>query len=68
MDTWSLLGKLLGSFGITETTPNYPRCGYDMKIMLVITDKTEVRKILCRLFKIGRALPGVKMADLKDAG
>ena len=36
--------------------------------MSVITDKTEVRKILRHLCKIGREAPGVNMADLKDAG
>ena len=45
-----------------------PRCGYDLRVMSIITDKTEVRKILRHLCKIGRAPPGVKMDDLKDAG
>ena len=39
-----------------------------MRIISVITNKTEVRKILRYLCKIGRAPPGVKMEDLEDAG
>jgi hypothetical protein len=41
-----------------------PRCGYDMRVMSVITDKAEVKKILRHLYKIGRAPPGVDLSDL----
>ena len=45
-----------------------PKCSSEMGVMSVITDKTEVRKILRHLCKIERAPPGVNMDDLKDVG
>ena len=36
-----------------------PRCGSQMKLIAVITDPSEVRKILRHLVKIGRAPPGL---------
>ena len=36
-----------------------PRCGCDMKIIAVITDPDEVKKILKHLRKIGKSPPGV---------
>ena len=37
-----------------------------MRVMSVITDKTEVRKILRHLCKIRRASPGVTLEDLDN--
>jgi len=36
-----------------------PRCGAEMKILAVITDTHEVKKILKHLVKTGKAPPGV---------
>ena len=36
-----------------------PKCQSEMRVMSVITDRTEVIRILRHLFKIGRAHPGV---------
>jgi hypothetical protein len=36
-----------------------PRCGSQMKLIAVITDPSEVRRILRHLLKIGRAPPGL---------
>ena len=36
-----------------------PRCGSEMKILAVITDTHEVKKILKHLVKTGKAPPGV---------
>lgn len=36
-----------------------PHCGSEMKLIAVITDPSEVRKILRHLLKIGRAPPGL---------
>jgi len=41
-----------------------PKCQSEMRVMSVITDRTEVIRILRHLFKIGRAPPGVELADL----
>jgi len=45
-----------------------PKCQSEMRVMSVITDRTEVIRILRHLFKIGRAPPGVELADLEGAG
>ena len=44
------------------------KCGNEMRIMSVITDKTQVMRILRHLWKIGRAPPGVELADLEGTG
>jgi hypothetical protein len=36
-----------------------PQCGSEMKLIAVITDPAEVRKILRHLIKAGRAPPGL---------
>jgi hypothetical protein len=41
-----------------------PRCGSEMKPIAIITDPSEVRKILRHLLKIGRAPPGLEAASL----
>jgi hypothetical protein len=41
-----------------------PRCGSEMKLLAVITDPAEVRKILRHLLKIGRAPPGLDASAL----
>jgi len=41
-----------------------PRCGSEMKIIALITDPAQVRKILRHLVKIGRAPPGLWPASL----
>jgi len=45
-----------------------PKCQSDMRVMAVITDKWQVKRILRHLVKIGRAPPGVEFADLENAG
>ena len=37
-----------------------PICGYEMKVIAIIEDSGEVRRILKHLIKIGRAPPGVE--------
>jgi hypothetical protein len=39
-------------------------CGSEMKLIAVITDPPEVRKILRHLLKIGRAPPGLDSSSL----
>ena len=41
-----------------------PHCGSEMKLIAVITDPPEVRKILRHLIKIGRAPPGLDPSSL----
>ena len=41
-----------------------PRCGSEIKIIALITDPAQVRKILRHLLKIGRAPPGLEAASL----
>ncbi len=41
-----------------------PRCGSEMKLIALITDPPEVRKILRHLLKIGRAPPGLDSSSL----
>ena len=41
-----------------------PRCGSEMRLIAVITDPAEVRKILRHLLKIGRAPPGLDPSAL----
>ena len=41
-----------------------PRCGSEMKLLAVITDPAEVRKILRHLVKIGRSPPGLDESAL----
>ncbi len=41
-----------------------PHCGSEMKLIAVITDPAEVRKILRHLIKIGRAPPGLDHSSL----
>ncbi|MBA7637059.1 hypothetical protein ES703_44691 [subsurface metagenome] len=45
-----------------------PKCQSEMCVMSVITDKVQVMRILRHLFKIGRAPPGVDLADLECTG
>jgi hypothetical protein len=42
-----------------------PRCGFEMSLIAVITDPSEVRKIMRHLLKIGRAPPGLDPSALK---
>jgi hypothetical protein len=41
-----------------------PRCGSEMKLIAVITDPVEVRKILRHLLKVGRSPPGFDASAL----
>jgi len=41
-----------------------PRCGSEMKLIALITDPPEVRRILRHLLKIGRAPPGLDPSAL----
>ena len=41
-----------------------PRCGSEMKIIALITDPSEVHKILRHLVKIARAPPGLQLDSL----
>lgn len=41
-----------------------PRCGSEMKLIAVITDPSEVRKILRHLVKIGRLPRGIDSSPL----
>jgi hypothetical protein len=40
-----------------------PHCGGEMKIIAVIQDTKEIKKIISHLIKIGRAPPGIRTAD-----
>jgi hypothetical protein len=40
-----------------------PHCGGEMKIIAVIQDTKEIKKIISHLIKIGRAPPGIRKAD-----
>ena len=44
------------------------KCGSEMRIIAIITDRVEVRKILKHLIKTGKAPPGLEMnyIDLKN--
>jgi hypothetical protein len=44
-----------------------PKCGSDMKVIAVITDLYEVRKILKHLLKTGKAPPGLDKAGFLDS-
>ena len=39
-----------------------PKCGWDMKVVAVIEDPVEIRRILRHLIKIGRSPPGVQLS------
>jgi len=41
-----------------------PRCGAPMKVLAVITDRHEAKKILRHLVKIGRSPPGLRPSSL----
>jgi hypothetical protein len=41
-----------------------PRCASPMRILAVITDPQQVRKILLHLIKTGKAPPGLDAASL----
>ena len=41
-----------------------PRCGSEMKVIAVIQDTEEIKKILAHLVKVGRAPPGFDPAEL----
>jgi hypothetical protein len=43
-----------------------PKCGSEMKMIAVIQDVTEIKKILKHLKKVGRASPGVNYAEISD--
>lgn len=43
-----------------------PRCGSEMKILAVIMDPCEIKKILKHLVKTNKAPPGVDEKDLLD--
>jgi hypothetical protein len=50
---------------VYETNPLLcPRCGSEMRLIAVIIDPAEVRRILCHLVKIGRAPPGLDPSAL----
>lgn len=42
------------------------KCGSEMRVMAVITDKAQVTRILRHLCKIGRAPSGLTVSDLQD--
>ena len=41
-----------------------PKCGAEMKVIAVIEDPLEIRRILRHLVKIGRSPPGFKVASI----
>jgi len=41
-----------------------PKCGYDIKVVAVIEDPDEIRRILRHLVKIGRSPPGVSLSSV----
>ena len=41
-----------------------PRCGSEMKVIAVIQDAEEIKKILAHLVKIGRSPPGFDPAQM----
>ncbi len=43
-----------------------PKCGSEMKVIAIIQDSTEIKKILKHLKKIGRAPPGVDYSELSE--
>ena len=43
-----------------------PKCGSEMRVIAVIQDVTEIKRILKHLKKVGRAPPGVDYPKLKD--
>ena len=50
--------------GVRDRPLLCPRCGSEMRLIAVITDPAEVRKILRHLLKIGRAPPGLDPSAL----
>jgi hypothetical protein len=42
-----------------------PQCGAGMKVIAIIQDTKEIKKIISHLIKIGRAPPGVKKAEFQ---
>ena len=62
-DSRSTWAKLIAQ--VYEVDPlECPRCGSPMRILAVITEPEEVRKILRHLVKIGRSPPGFDPASL----
>ena len=43
-----------------------PRCGLEMRVIAIIQDVAEIKKILIYLRKVGRAPPGVDYSRLID--
>ena len=43
-----------------------PECGSEMRVIAVIQDLAEIKRILKHLKKIGRAPPGVDYSKLPD--
>ena len=41
-----------------------PKCGWDMKVVAVIEDPAEIRRILRHLTKIGRSPPDVHLSSV----
>ena len=41
-----------------------PECGLEMRVIAVIEDGGEIKRILRHLFKIGRAPPGLEQSSL----
>jgi len=41
-----------------------PKCGWDMKVVAIIEDPAEIRRILRHLIKIGRSPPGVQLSSV----
>jgi len=41
-----------------------PKCGAEMKVIAIIEDPLEIRRILRHLVKIGRSPPGLNVASI----
>jgi hypothetical protein len=53
-----------GRIADSESPLLCPRCGSEMKLIALITDPPELRRILRHLLKIGRAPPGLDPSAL----
>jgi hypothetical protein len=62
---WSGLIAKVYEVDLTGGSPMlYPRCGSEMKLIALITDPPEVRRIPRHLLKIGQAPPGLDPSAL----
>jgi len=43
-----------------------PKCGSEMRVIAVIQDSAEIKRILKHLKKIGRAPPGVDYSEISN--